>query len=196
MEGLLTSLSFRWEIKTICTRKCLKLTQKMSINVKVLSFWCNFFTKSEFLSLFVLTQSKLKLCSRLFEVYVAAFCFKTSRMTPNESKNRESSTSRFYATYMYFLTRFGFRMLANVLKLLNSKSSRLLRKNLQTSVRKRSKLTANFKKSLDDKTRTAASKQKEICIFNGRKFPQNDPKKCKNWEFSFLKTFMHFFVHF
>ena len=40
---------------------------------------------------------------------------KHSRMTPNETKHPKSSiSSRFYAAYMYFLNRFGVRMLANI----------------------------------------------------------------------------------
>ena len=47
---------------------------------------------------------------------------KHSRMTPNESKNRQKSStcSSFNATYMYFLKRFGVRMLENVQESANS----------------------------------------------------------------------------
>ena len=52
-----------------------------------------------------------KLCSTIFEEQPAKTLQNDSELV---EKLKKSSSSRFFATYMYFLNRFGVRMLANV----------------------------------------------------------------------------------
>ena len=64
-----------------------------------------------------------------------------SKTLQNDSKYiKKIQHLRFYTTYVYFLKRFGIRMMGNVPQRLNSYFCRLLKKFLQTSVEKRIKL--------------------------------------------------------